>query len=104
MSASGAAELGDAVDGAGEEVTDVAPGDRVGEADGVVEPHAATITASSRPAAAPAGFDVLILTGPIRVTRQWYRRKWRPPLSRTGAATRNRGFGRSFGPGFLVDS
>src|SRR5450759_958317 len=68
MLASDAAGLGEAVAGAMDEVTDVAASDPLGTAVGAVVPHAATIAARSRPAAAWAGAKVLVRSARMRVT------------------------------------
>jgi hypothetical protein len=85
--ASGAAELGEAVAAAEAmgEVPDVAASDLTGDAVGAVVPHAATITASTSPAAALAGAHVFVRSGRMRVTPSMVSEKVAAPaLSRRG--------------------
>src|ERR1035437_2302956 len=85
MLATGVAGLAEAVAGAMDEVTDVAASDPLGAAVGVVEPHATTIAARSRPAAALAGANVLVRSARLRVTPSMVSEKVAAPaLSRRG--------------------
>src|SRR5450759_3000572 len=79
------AGLGETVAGAMGEVPDVAASDPLGDTVGAVVPHATTIAARSRPAAALAGARVLVRSTRMRVTRSMVSEKVAAPaLSRRG--------------------